>query len=108
MAVLVSDYVALRERTALRAESLLQLLEEAQVEVHLLVFGAVEGTHRGLRQTARALSVSGVDHGLRGQVRLAAPRELVAPILLDAVDEAHDAAVATAVRPRAAPPLPQP
>src|SRR5207245_6806243 len=93
MAVLVRDDVALRERAALRAETLLQFLKEADVEVDLLVVRTVEGTHRGLGETARALRVPGVNHRLRRQVRLAAARELATPIFLDAVDEADDAAV---------------
>src|SRR5436309_3421418 len=101
MAVLVRDDVALRERAALRAETLLQFLKEADVEVDLLVVRTVEGTHRGLGETARALRVPGVDHRLRRQVRLAAARELATPMFLDAVDEADDAAVIALVRIRA-------
>src|SRR5919204_6473530 len=98
MAVLVRDDVPLRERTALRPEPLRQVLEEADVEVDLLVLGAVEGPHRGLRQAARALRGAGVKDGLRWEIGVAAPRELAAPVFLDAVDEADDAAVVTLVR----------
>src|SRR5438094_10204544 len=48
VAVLVGDDVPLGERAALRAEALRQFLEEAQVEVDLLVLRAIERAHRGL------------------------------------------------------------
>src|SRR5207247_3578905 len=92
MAVLVRDDVALRERAALRAETLLQFLKEADVEVDLLVIWTVEGTHRGLGETARALRVAGVDHRLRRQVGLAAAGERVALRLVNATAAADQAA----------------
>src|SRR5438309_8759 len=98
VAVLVGDDVALREGPALRAEALRQLLEEADVEIDLLVVGAVERTHRSLGEPAGALRRVGVEDGLRREIRVASARELVAPILLDAVDETDDAAIVALVR----------
>src|SRR2546422_4660905 len=66
VAVLVGHDISLRERPALRAEALGQILEEAQVEIDLLVIGAIEGSARGLREAARTLRRARVQDGLRG------------------------------------------
>lgn len=66
VAVLVGDDISLRERSALRPEPLAQVLEEAEVEVDLLVIGAIERSARGLREPARTLRRAGVQNGLRG------------------------------------------
>src|SRR5207244_10595811 len=65
MAVLVSHDVSLREWPALGAEALRQLLEEADVEIDLLVVRAIEGSHRGFGEAARALGRVGIENGLR-------------------------------------------
>src|SRR6185503_4787232 len=101
VAVLVRDDISLGEGAALRAEPRVQLLEEADVEVNLLVIGAIEGTHRSLREPARALRRTSEQHSLRGQIGLAAARELIAPVFLDAVDKADDAAIVSLVGVRA-------
>ena len=65
--VLVREDVRLRERTALRAEPSLQLLEEPEVDVDLLVRGAVEGTHVGGRGPAARAGGAGEEHGHGGR-----------------------------------------
>src|SRR5437773_2757740 len=97
MAVLVSHDVPLREWPALGAEALCQLLKEADVEIDLLVVRAIEGSHRGFGEAARALGRVGIENSLRREIGIAAARELVGPILLDAVDETNDAAVVALV-----------
>src|SRR6185503_17827247 len=93
MTVFVRDDVALGERAALRAELRLQLIEEADVEIDLLVIRAIERTGGRAGRAARRLRVSGEEHGRGWVVRGGAPPvELVAPVPLHAVDEAHDAA----------------
>src|SRR5207249_2577631 len=64
MADLVGDDVGLREVTG-RAETIAKRAEEAEVEVELLVGGAVERTHRGARHAARRLHRAGEEHELR-------------------------------------------
>ena len=91
--VLVRDHVGLRERAALRAEARAELVEEPEVDVDVLVGGAVERAHRRGGEAAAAL------HGLReearagGHVLAAAARERVRPVALDRVDVADDPAV---------------
>ena len=46
VAVLVGHHVGLRERPSLGAEVLAELVEEAEVDVDVLIGGAVEGPHR--------------------------------------------------------------
>src|SRR5438093_6096985 len=103
MPVLVRDDVGLRERTALRPEARLQLLKEADVEIDLLVIRTVEGSGRGARRAAGSFRVPAEDHRSRRRIRRPAPRELVAPVLLHAVDEADDTAVLALVRVHAGP-----
>src|ERR1700704_5055756 len=94
MPVFVSDHVPLGEWTALRAEARLKLIEEADVEIDLLVVRTVEGAGRRARGATRGLGVAGKDHGGRRCVRRAASSvELVAPVFLHAVHEADDATV---------------
>src|SRR5207247_2756399 len=77
VSVLMRNHVAFGERTAPRAKSLAQLLKEADVEVHVLVCGAIERPHLRARRTAAPLDVAGEEHGLRQLVRGAPARELV-------------------------------
>src|SRR5207302_5858116 len=101
VAVLVGHNVSLREGPALRAKALRQLLKEGGVEIDLLIVGAIEGSHRSLRETTCALRGPREQHGPGRQIGLAAARELVAPILLDTVDETDDPAILAFVRVRA-------
>jgi hypothetical protein len=93
MAVLVGDHVALGKRPALRAEPLLQLVVEAQIEVYVRVEGAIEGPHGRRRRPAPRIDRAVVEHGLGGLIRLTGLGEGVVPVVLDAVDEADDPAV---------------
>ena len=90
MPVLVRQDVRLRERTALGPEPSLQLLEEPEVDVDLLVRGAVEGAHVRGRRPATGAGGSGEEHGHGGAVSL----DRAGPIGLDAVHGADQAAVA--------------
>src|SRR5437870_11199139 len=83
----------------------MQLVEEAHVQIHLLVQRAVEGSLRRVGETAFTLDVAAVRHGGCLHVARIAPRELVRPIALDAVDEADDATVFALVRIGAGPAL---
>ena len=100
MAVLVRDDVALRKRAAPRAEARAQLVEEREVEVHLAVTRTVEGAFGRARDPAARIDCAGVDDGVRRKIGVPAPVELRAPVLLDAVDKADDAAVGAPVRVR--------
>ena len=75
-----------------------EIVEEADVEIDLAVVRAVERTHRLGRGPARGSGRIREQDGSCGVVRLAAPSELVAPELLDAVDEPDDAAIGAPVR----------
>src|SRR6266542_1900182 len=99
--VLVRHDVALGERSPGRAETGPQLLEEREIEVDLLVGRAVERPRGRRREAAAGLRRARVEHRTGGRVRFGAPRELVGPVLLDAVDEADDPAVVATVRVRA-------
>ena len=55
VAVLVGDHVALGERPALGAELVVQLVEEAEVEIDVLVGRAVERPDLGRRGAAAGL-----------------------------------------------------
>ena len=105
VAVLVGDHVRLREPPAARAVSILELLEEAQVKVDVPVPRAVERSH--LRGGAAAAGLQGIreDDGLGRRVLLASVRERDRPVLLDAVDVAHDPAVRSGVGVGAGPAL---
>ena len=89
VAVLVGEDVGLRERAPSGAEPRLQLVEEAEVDVHLLVGRAVEGADLGARGAATGLHRVRVEHRLRGPVAV----ERLRPVGLDAVDVRHDPAV---------------
>ena len=89
VAVLVREHVGLRKRPALGAEPRLQLVEEAEIDVDLLVGRAVERADLRARVAAPRLHRVGVEDRLRG--RVAAHRGL--PVGLDAVDVGDDPAV---------------
>src|SRR5262249_11381183 len=96
--VLVCDDVALGEGPTLRSKARLQLLEEAEVQVDVLVARAVEGAFIGLGHAAAAGLGSLRKQDRLGQtVALAHLLESVTPVLLDAVHEADDATVAAGV-----------
>src|SRR5438093_735884 len=98
VAVLMRDDVALRERPRARAELRAEIGEEADVEVHLLVVGAVERTHRRNGGATGRLRRAAEEHGRRRRVRRTTPWQLRLPIRLHRVDEADDAAVVAPVR----------
>src|SRR5581483_1301980 len=98
VAVLVREDVGLRERARARSEARAQLVEEAEVDVDLLVDGAVERPDVGRRLAAAARGRTGEEHRLRR--RVAGKR--AAPVGLDAVDVADDPAVLARVRTGAA------
>src|SRR6185295_5372905 len=89
MPVLVGDDVRLRERAAAGTEPLLELVVEAEVDVHLRVDGAVEGPDRRGRLAATGRDPPVEEHGRRGLVAV----ELAAPELLHGVHDGHDATV---------------
>src|SRR5947209_4165532 len=98
MPVFVRDDICLRERASLCPEAAVQLVKETNVQVHLLVDGAVERTLRGLRRPATGLCCAGVQHHVGRRVAHATPRQLRAPVVLHAVDDADHAAIGTRVR----------
>ena len=97
VAVLVRDHVGLDERRVLRAE-LLQLVEEAEVDVDELVRWAVERADLGAGGAAARVDLVGEEDGVDVLVLLPAPREDLVPELLDAVHDGDDAAVLALVR----------
>ena len=84
----VRQHVRLSERSALRAEPSLQLLEEPEVDVHLPVRRAVEGTDVGRGEAAAGVRrVREEDRG-----RLLVTLDRAAPVGLDAVHGPDQAA----------------
>ena len=59
VAVLVRDHVGLRERATLRAELRLELVEEAEIDVHALIGRAVERSDRRRRRAAPGVHLAG-------------------------------------------------
>src|SRR5690348_15131699 len=98
MAVLVGQDVGLRERATLRAELRAQVVEEAQVDVHLLVGRTIEGTDVLGGRTASRRCLSAEEGRLRNLVLPSMRRELTAPVLLHAVDEGNDSTVVAPIR----------
>ena len=98
VAVLVGDDVRLGERPALRAEARAQLVEEAQVDVDVLIGRAIEGPHGRGGSAAAALHGVGEEARARRDVVAAAAGERVRPVALDRVDVADDATVLAHVR----------
>ncbi len=108
VAVLVGEDVGVHQRAALGAELGLQLVVEAQVDVHEVVAGAVERAGAGVGGAAagvhRAREERGVDPlvarrgsaDLRRDLRIPPAR----PVRLDRVDVSHDGAVELRVRVR--------
>ena len=93
MAVLMRHDVSLRQRPALRAEALLELVVEPEVEVDVRVERAVERPDRRRGGSAGRVHPAVEQHGVGRLVRGATLGERVGPVVLDAVDEADDAAV---------------
>ena len=98
VSVLVRHHVGLRERPALGAEARAQLVEEPQVDVDVLVGGAVERPHRRGGGAAAALDAVREEPGAGRHVLAPAAGEGLGPVALDAVDEADDAAILALVR----------
>src|SRR4029079_6466946 len=88
VAVLVREHVRLGERPASRPESRLELVEEAEVDVDVLVYPAVKGTDVGRRLAAAGARRAGEEDRCRGNVLTAG--EGARPVRLDAVDVADD------------------
>ena len=91
VADLVGDHVGLG-KLARRAELPLQLVIEREVDVDLLVHGAVEGPRRGARHAAGALHLAGEHDELGGHIApLEVRREQLPPHVLvlgkDCLDE---------------------
>ena len=90
VAELVGDDVRLGE-VARGAEALLQLAEEAEVEVDLAVDGAVEGARRGGRAAAPLRAHAAAEEHEPGRLVLPAGRaELLVPRVLDVVHHEGD------------------
>src|SRR6266545_1226700 len=89
---LVREHVGLRE-VAGRSEALLELLIEPEVDVGLLVDGAVERSHGGLAGAAAGLGGVREQHQLGRLIALARAGELLLPRVLDVVeDRGHEIA----------------
>ena len=93
MPVLVRDHVRPREGPALRAEAGLQLLEEAEVDVDLVVARAVERSDRRRRAAARGADAAVEEVGARWLVGQAGAGEGVGPVPVEGVDDGHHLAV---------------
>ena len=101
VAVLVREDVRLGKRAALRIEAVAELLEEAEVDVDVLVGGTVERPDLGARLAAAGVGGTREEDGLGRLV--VADRTL--PEDLDAVDDTDDAAVLAVVGVGAGPTL---
>src|SRR5688572_13432493 len=88
MSHLVRHHVRLSE-IARRAEALIEFAEERQVDIDLLIAGTVEGSHRGLAETARRLGGVAEEHERRWLIGAASLLEDLAEGVL-CVSE-HDA-----------------
>ena len=86
---LVRDNVSLRE-VAGRAEAILQVAVEREVDVELLVGGAVERPDRGLGITARRLYLAGEKHQRGLAIGPAGPSEDFGPNLLGRTEHGGD------------------
>src|SRR3954451_10345462 len=103
VAVFVGDHVGLGEGRIVDAEARGELVEEAEVDVDELVVRAVERAHLRAREAAARLHLVAEEDGVHVPVLPAAPLEDAGPELLDAVDDADDAAVLSFVRVSARP-----
>ena len=97
VAVLVGDDVLLRERPTAGAELVLEHLEEAGVDVDLLVQRAVERPDLVARGAARRLGAAVVEDRLGRLPLLAVARQLARPVGLHRVHRADDPAVGVPV-----------
>ncbi|OFW08689.1 MAG: hypothetical protein A3H96_08460 [Acidobacteria bacterium RIFCSPLOWO2_02_FULL_67_36] len=87
----VREHVALREFAG-RAEAVAQLVEEAEIQVDLVVRGTVEGAARRLREAAGRLNAVAKQHGARlliSTAQQALPRRL--RVVHDRIDEVDKA-----------------
>src|SRR6476646_4132843 len=104
VAVLVREHVRLREGAASRAESRPELVEEAEIDVDVLVDRAVERADVCRSVAAAGARRAGEEDSLRRHVAPAGAGEGARPVRLDAVDVTDDPAVlaSVGVRSRAA------
>src|SRR6186713_3302956 len=93
VAILMRDHVGLSERAAARAEPRLQLVEEAEVDVHALVGWAIERADLRTRGAAARLDLVGEEDRVHVRIPLAASLKDAVPEALDAVHHADDPAV---------------
>ncbi len=91
--VFVGDDVALRQRAGAGPEARPEFLEEVEIDVDQLVEGAVERAAGRGRGPAAARRRPGEEDRIGRLVGLAGRRERLAPVFLDRVDVAEDAAV---------------
>ncbi len=81
MADLMRDHIGLGE-IARHVESVLQLLVERQVDIDLLVVGAIERPHGRRARAAGRANAAGIEHQLRVLVALAVALEDIGPHVL--------------------------
>jgi hypothetical protein len=88
---LMRNHICLRELAGLTAhiatvKTPLKVLEEARVEIDLLVNGAIERTHSGLRKSAAGLRGSGKHHQGWRRVSLSGLSKNVGPLRFRAAE----------------------
>src|SRR5581483_6357186 len=86
VAVFVRQHVGLSERATARAEARSQLVEEAEIDVDVLVERAVERPDLGAGRTTARVGRTAEEDGLRETVAAAAGGEFGPPVALHAVD----------------------
>ena len=89
MTVLVREHVRLRKRTTPGSEVRSQLIEEPEIDVHVLVRWAVERSDVGARGSTTGVGRAAEEDRLRDRV----VRQGAGPVLLHAVHDADDPAV---------------
>src|SRR4029077_3020998 len=101
----MGQHVRLGERPARCPELVAKVVEEAEIDVDVLVNWTVERADVRGRDTAAGVGRAGEEDGRRARVTAPVPLELACPVGLDAVDVTHDAAIGSSVRGLSAPAL---